>query len=177
MCGLTSRSPICVRTNFCGIGTKGVVFWHIFHSASMNIHCIANRRVGGDSTHKFVSFSYTSFLGATNTQIFNWAESFHRCKDYWNFSRFDWPANMQVLACRYAGIVSRGGAKGRPDWLQPRNHPPSPIQNTIPQHPRSLYVSHSPDRWTTDGRPTNTAQTVFPWNRIYSTQSTAPDPN
>ena len=26
-----------------------------------------NRRTGGDSTHKFASFSYTSFLGTTNT--------------------------------------------------------------------------------------------------------------
>ena len=57
--------------------TKNSVYSHILHIASTNIHRIANRRLGGNCTHKFVFFSYTSFLGAVNTQIHNWAKSFH----------------------------------------------------------------------------------------------------
>jgi len=65
-----------VHPNKCRLSKKAEKgpFLHVFRRTSMDIHRIANRRVGGDSTHNFVSFSYTSFLGSTNIEC---AESFH----------------------------------------------------------------------------------------------------
>ena len=45
---------------------KSAVKTSVLHSASMGFHRIANWRVGGESTHKSVSFLYTSFVGRIN---------------------------------------------------------------------------------------------------------------
>ena len=42
----------------------------------MGFNRIADWRVGGESTHKFASFLYTSFVGRINIQILNYPESF-----------------------------------------------------------------------------------------------------
>ena len=53
-----------------GVAWRKVVdFQHDFHSASMNICSIKNRRMGGDFTHTNASLSYTSLIGWINGQI------------------------------------------------------------------------------------------------------------
>ena len=41
-------------------------FLQRFYSALMGFYHIVNRRVGGESTHKSVSFLYTPFVGRIN---------------------------------------------------------------------------------------------------------------
>ena len=80
MCRITPHSPICVRTNLNRSAvekTKNSVYSHILHIASTNIHLIANRRMGGDSTPDFACFLYTSLLCTMDIQILNWVASFH----------------------------------------------------------------------------------------------------
>ena len=50
-------------------------FRTFFHSASMNIDHIADRRVGGESTNNSTSFLYTSLCGQTNIQTLDWRRS------------------------------------------------------------------------------------------------------
>ena len=46
-----------------------------FHSASVNLHRISNRKLGGEYTHNFASFSYTSLCCVINAQILNCART------------------------------------------------------------------------------------------------------
>ena len=66
----------------------------------MNIHRIANRRAGGDSTHKFASFLYTSFLGATNTHILNCAEGFHEVPRLSEFPEIRLPCTLDSIGMK-----------------------------------------------------------------------------
>ena len=51
-------------------------FSHVFRSALMGFHHIANWRVGGESAHDATSFSYTSLFGTTNIEVLNYLDSF-----------------------------------------------------------------------------------------------------
>lgn len=55
---------------------KNVVLSQVFHRALMRFHNIANCRVGGESTHKSSSFSYTSLFGTINIQLLHCLDSF-----------------------------------------------------------------------------------------------------
>ena len=52
-------------------------FSHVFRSASMDFHRIANRRPRGESTRNCAPFSYTSLYGVINCQILNGPGSFN----------------------------------------------------------------------------------------------------
>ena len=54
----------------------------IFHGALVNFYCIANQKLGGESTYSSTPFSYTSLFGMINCQILNCLRSFDGiCKD------------------------------------------------------------------------------------------------
>ena len=54
------------------------IFSPILHNDTTSNSCIANRRLGGESTHRIVYFIHRSICGAANIQILNWSE---RCGD------------------------------------------------------------------------------------------------
>ena len=54
-------------------------FSHVFGSALMGFHNIANWRVGAESAHNSSSFSYISLFGTINIQILNYVDSFLIC--------------------------------------------------------------------------------------------------
>ena len=55
--------------------TKKRWFSPFFHSASMKIHCLTNRRTAGDSPPNFAISSHASLRCAMNSQILNCIES------------------------------------------------------------------------------------------------------
>ena len=58
----TSHSPICDAMKTHGGAVENFSFLQRFYSASMGFHRITDWRVGGESTHKSVSFCTAHLL-------------------------------------------------------------------------------------------------------------------